>query len=666
MSGQHNAALSVDSVTLGEAVASVVVNESDTEASILGAQKGREGWLEVFQSRSEQFQDLDIRYVHLHLPGRAQFGSAKLRQSVPRHPNVVDATAMLLKQNSSHSQLDPVEDEHTAEACYRAAQLVCNALSVGLRTGLLNYPRRNTQCTSGVRTRYCFDRHSELRFSNGGGNSLLKASTDALPIENARVYFHNKARDAVRRTLLVFGEPMPELSRSLMGGILAETFRDVHIVASKAVDFSLVTRLQPDIVLTISRGQLDDQAALDKAGVVAQAEAHADWSQDTHTTLSPRNNGVHGGIAESDEVRAQARVQRAVLLPSETYDLPPPVTVQAGCVNDVADSQINTRPVRFLAVDQAHLYFDGGRIHLTDATGQVVLNNGFTADEQPPAANVTPRWKPWSGERTLRGTSFLLGASSGAHCYYHWMLELLPRLGLLQRQGIALSSIDHFLVRKITGKWQLETLSRLGIERSKIVETGKRPWARCDRVLHMDHSCGINLKMHRFVPLWLKHLFPLDSSLSTPRRLYIGRPDGVRRGVANEAELDGVLQKHGVTRVVMEGLSVAEQAKLLSGADMVIAPHGGALTNMVFCKPGADIVELMSRHVYPYYYGLAVCCGHRYSALLENPQEDYSRLVNHDIAQSLSSPARQRMTNRESFTVDPRLLDQLLERVGSR
>jgi hypothetical protein len=628
-----------------------LVSVAGSTVASVSESTGSAAWATLFETRSEQLAALDVRYVHLHLPSRSQMEAELHQNSVPTHANVVDATAMLRKQNSIRAQLDPVEDEGTAEACHSAAELVCNALAVGLHTGLLSYPRRNTQCPSGVRARYVFDRRSVLRFSNVHGKSLLTTMSPALPTENARVYFHNKARDAVRQTILVFGEPMPELSRSLFGGILAETFRDVHLVATAAVDMSLVTRLQPDVVLTISRGQLSEIPVSDEAGRIAAAEAEVEAAY---------------GSAQSAERDNPPAVKRSVLLPSETYDLPAPITVQPGCVNDVADTHITTRPAQLLSVDQARVYFDGGRIHIADATGEVVLKSGFGADEQPPVASDVPLWKPWAGDRTLSGTSFLLGASSGAHCYYHWMLELLPRLGLLQRAGIELSSIDHFLVRKITGKWQMETLSRLGIDRRQIVETGKRPFAQCDRVLHVDHSCGINLKMHRVVPLWMKHLFPLGNVPSKASRLYIGRPEGVRRGVANEAELDGVLKKHGVKRVVMEGLSVAKQAELLSGANLVIAPHGGALTNMVFCRPGADVVELLSRHVYPYYYGLAVCCGHRYSALLENPEEDYSRLINHDIAQSMSSAARQRLTNRESFAVDPVLLDQLLEKLGRR
>jgi len=39
-------------------------------------------------------------------------------------------------------------------------------------------------------------------------------------------------------------------------------------------------------------------------------------------------------------------------------------------------------------------------------------------------------------------------------------------------------------------------------------------------------------------------------------------------------------------------LSPQEQARLFHDADVVIAPHGGALANLIFCRPGTRIIEL--------------------------------------------------------------------------
>ena len=43
----------------------------------------------------------------------------------------------------------------------------------------------------------------------------------------------------------------------------------------------------------------------------------------------------------------------------------------------------------------------------------------------------------------------------------------------------------------------------------------------------------------------------------------------------------------------MDGRSVAEQAELFASAEVVVGTHGAALANLVFCRPGTVVVELM-------------------------------------------------------------------------
>ena len=85
---------------------------------------------------------------------------------------------------------------------------------------------------------------------------------------------------------------------------------------------------------------------------------------------------------------------------------------------------------------------------------------------------------------------------------------------------------------------------------------------------------------------------------------------------------------------------------------------------MVFANPGAKIVELFGRHVYPYYYGLASVCNHEYHAILENAEEDYARIINYQAAVSVGSPQHQRETRAVSFEVDPELLRKTLQAIG--
>src|SRR5262249_7330368 len=64
--------------------------------------------------------------------------------------------------------------------------------------------------------------------------------------------------------------------------------------------------------------------------------------------------------------------------------------------------------------------------------------------------------------RRLTGTSVVL-ALLGGNNYFHWMTQLLPRLFLMEKVGLQIANVDHFIVNGTSHPFQRETLERLGI-----------------------------------------------------------------------------------------------------------------------------------------------------------------------------------------------------------
>jgi len=317
------------------------------------------------------------------------------------------------------------------------------------------------------------------------------------------------------------------------------------------------------------------------------------------------------------------------------------------------DTSMTSRPVTLTTVTGARVYLTGGRHAVQTDAGDVVSMNRVS-DER--LAEI-----PWQNHQHLSGTSLLLGNSAGADCYYHWMMDLLPKLGYLQSIGMDLSEIDHFLVRSAQTSFQKQTLTKLGIDASRIIETADHPYLQCDEALIINLDHRINMSMNRFVPHWIRDTY-LEKQTRLPgnRKLYITRPEGVRRGVENESELLPIFKAHGFEVLAMEGLTIGEQAAILSDTTVLASPHGGALTNMVFAKSGMKIIELFGEHVYPYYYGLSNLCGHDYHALLQRT-DHYSQLVQLEDAIKAGTAESQRVTQEQGFTVDPEALDRALQ-----
>lgn len=664
-------------------------------------------WVSLLRQRAEQLSPRGINYIHLAVPDKLTLlnrhfadtlqnaDGSPIRQLHQRHeaelPNFLNVVPYLTQGIDKYPIFWKTDSHWTAWGCFMAYQLLCSRLGIPTNTDILNYPftesekvlelgrvdmadQNSTVEPETIRT-YQLDRYSKrvyaneviryrenldldsfsqrVRAASQSGNAETMSAISAAMAEGhgSHVVYENHSDTAVDKKIVLFGDSFSDYRQNLLTAMLAETVREVHFVWSESVDHEYVRQVRPDIVITETSEASMTEVPVDTGDVRS-------WANNRIASLenAVSEAAVHG-LEFKTKTQPGLRTRRSSMLDAETYHLNPPIMVQSDCDMAHQEMAMHTNPVTLVELDQSRLFFRGNKCFLRAANGHKILSYGVAADEEEGLLR--------QDYQRLPGTSFLLAPTGGAHCYYHWMLDVLPKLGLLERQGVSLDSIDHFLVRKITGEFQRETLAKLGIDESRIVETIDQQFLQCDRLLHVDMNTGINLKMNRFVPLWLKQTFLSQASEAERLKLYISRPEGIRRGILNEAEIKPLVEAAGFTMVKMEGMSVAEQAALLSRADVLMAPHGGALTNMVFCKPGIPVIELMSRHVYPYYYGLSELCGHRYHAIMEDPAADYPRLVNHRIAQANADPELQWRTQNESFSVDLGAIERMLRKLGT-
>ena len=78
------------------------------------------------------------------------------------------------------------------------------------------------------------------------------------------------------------------------------------------------------------------------------------------------------------------------------------------------------------------------------------------------------------------------------------------------------------------------------------------------------------------------------------RKLYIERGKSKRRRIPEEGRIIDWLITQGFEIIDSGNMSVKDQAAAFAQAELIVAPHGGALTNLLFCRPGTKVVELLS------------------------------------------------------------------------
>ncbi|QQL45225.1 glycosyltransferase 61 family protein [Sulfuriroseicoccus oceanibius] len=99
-----------------------------------------------------------------------------------------------------------------------------------------------------------------------------------------------------------------------------------------------------------------------------------------------------------------------------------------------------------------------------------------------------------------------------------------------------------------------------------------------------------------------------------------------RRSIPNGAELESALaaESSNVLRVSLEEHSLAWQFALFSLADVVVAQHGAALANLLWCRPSAAVVEIHPDDMAPqledkgFFSRLSGCLGLTYEQVRQH------------------------------------------------
>ncbi|HEY0904790.1 MAG TPA: glycosyltransferase 61 family protein [Marmoricola sp.] len=174
--------------------------------------------------------------------------------------------------------------------------------------------------------------------------------------------------------------------------------------------------------------------------------------------------------------------------------------------------------------------------------------------------------------------------------YYHFLFDALPRYGIFE-ESMPTASVDAILVPH-GARYQQQLLAMLDPGARLLQPAANRAW-RADRLL-VPSTPNHELAAPQWVVSWLRKTFPPRTS-GMPRRLYLTR--GARpntRRYVQEAALLPELERRGFTCVDPGSLTVQEQIDMFHDAQVVVGPHGAALTNIVFCQPGVKVLELFA------------------------------------------------------------------------
>jgi capsular polysaccharide biosynthesis protein len=310
--------------------------------------------------------------------------------------------------------------------------------------------------------------------------------------------------------------------------------------------------------------------------------------------------------------------QRQALLPPEQIEIPPPVAFP---------------PTPGLDADSHELPATA----LLTLPGACVNHEGLVFRRWPLGVSFA---RPWDGERfqhlvprlrflvknfLLRlprrpGRVLWITDNLSPDNWYHWLTEVLPRMFVA---GPNLSAVDWIA---LPGYYR----------RSRFVVESLRLWPDLPPLLWIPWTQRVKgdpvLVVERVAPPYLyrpdvmcrlaEHLVEQAGrnrgDQVSGERLYVTRSDAARRRIANEREVRELLQDHGFSTMACSELSIPEQIRHFARATHVVGAHGAGLANVMFCRPGARVLEIATPDPHEHwrcYRNLAWSVGHEYGVL---------------------------------------------------
>lgn len=263
------------------------------------------------------------------------------------------------------------------------------------------------------------------------------------------------------------------------------------------------------------------------------------------------------------------------------------------------------------------------------ANGAIITpDNQLIWDVSFEGVDITPETHSIFQEKALPEVVHIKNAADLTHVYsgnyYHWMFEVLPRIDLVQRSGLP---VERYIVNTEYEKpYQTETLQLLGMTNDRLIRTSTGFHVQAENLMIPAQPAFPTKWGYDFLRKVLISNETSDTTMDK-RRIFISRRWS--RKITNEEQVMKVLNKYGFVKVDLESLSVAEQVQLFSRAEVVIAAHGAALTNLTFCQPGTKVLELFNpTYIIPHYWAISSLGNLDYDYFIGQLGKHGSRNVN--------------------------------------
>ncbi|GBF81183.1 glycosyltransferase family 61 protein [Aphanothece sacrum] len=198
----------------------------------------------------------------------------------------------------------------------------------------------------------------------------------------------------------------------------------------------------------------------------------------------------------------------------------------------------------------------------------------------------------------LSGTYIsLLSYWSHSLNFAHWLMDCLPKLALIESLDSIAKKDLKFIIPDGSPHYIVDSLKLLSIQEEQTIQIQEESITVENLILcRAAEKAGRPQKMH-FLAIRNKLLSSFideESVRLASTRIYVSRSQSSRK-IVNEEEVLQILIKYNFQVIHCEKMSLAEQIRIFSEAEIVLGPHGAGIYNQFFCNSGTSIIEIYNK-----------------------------------------------------------------------
>lgn len=290
--------------------------------------------------------------------------------------------------------------------------------------------------------------------------------------------------------------------------------------------------------------------------------------------------------------------------------------VEVGC------NRLVYEPSYFEQSDEKEYYFMSPAIYVAilhdatvlSATGVVLTEKKLLCDTIKRDKEHRIKW-PWGAVRRVEGDKVLLVIHKdimeverainlcgfASNNYYHFTMEILSRLKYVSQlpdtgdipvlidEGVKMYPQLEEILKTIVGEREIIYVpNEIRVKVHLLVQPSMNSWGSlnveswdlfrmADNLMAVSGITNIRSCVEHYL------------SEQTTRKIFISRKNYSTTRLMNEAAIIPLFKAEGFEIVYPETLSYIEQIRLFSSAKCVVGVTGAAMTNILYCQPGAVI-----------------------------------------------------------------------------